>query len=112
MKQTIDMPPGGTTEHDSLGQMAPDPRTQYDSPESLAEDSALDIRQREVLLREWKYDLEQRLGAVSEGMAASTPGHTPDQAHLSAELRRVSQAWDAVAGEVKLSAAMTPAARS
>jgi len=112
VNQPTDTQPGVTTQQDSLAQTAPDPRAHYDSPESLAEDSTLNIEQREVLLREWKYDLEQRLGAVSEGMAASTPGHAPDQAQLSAELRRATQAWDTVAGEVKLAAVTNPTGRS
>ncbi len=91
--------------HDDLDQLAPDPRAKYDSPESLAEDGTLDLEQREVLLREWKYDLEQRLGAVSEGMTASIVGDAPDQSKLSAELRRVSRAWDSVADEIKQAAA-------
>lgn len=112
MNQSTDTQPGVTTQQDSLAQLAPDPSAQYDSPESLAEDSTLNIEQREALLREWKYDLEQRLGAISEGMVASTPGHAPDQAQLSAELRRVTQAWTTVADEVKLAAATDPAGRS
>ena len=111
MNQPIDTPPGATTQQDSLAQMAPDPRAHYDSPESLAEDGTLGIEQREALLLEWKYDLEQRLGAVSEGMAASVPGHAPDQTQLAAELRRVTQAWDTVAAEAKLAAATNLAGR-
>ena len=89
---------------DRLDAQAPDPRTQYDSPESLAEDITIDLQQREMLLLEWKYDLEQRLAAISEGMDSSTPDGIPDQSDLSAQLRRVTEAWDGVAAQVKLSA--------
>lgn len=94
--------PSEAVQHDNEEEKAPNPRKHYDSPEALAEDIELDLATREALLLEWKYDLEQRLEAESEGMGASGQAGAAEHARLSSEVRRVSQAHEAVASELKL----------
>ena len=102
MEQTPAELPSAAVHRDEAEDKAPDPRLHYDSPEDLAEDIELDLAIRENLLREWKYDLDQRLEAESEGMGTSGPLATADHARLSAEARRVSQAHDQVSTDLKL----------
>ncbi len=88
--------PSDAVHQDEADQHAPNPRRHYASPEQLADDAALDLAEREALLLEWKYELEQRLGATSEGMRAAEPADEADYTRLAAELRRVSNALDRV----------------
>jgi hypothetical protein len=76
---------------------APDPRQHYASPQALADDTSLAPAEREALLREWQYDLEQRLRAIAEGMDPDAPDHD----RLSAELRRVAHVHEAMANRLK-----------
>jgi hypothetical protein len=88
--------PSDAVRQDEADEHAPDPRQHYASPEQLADDPALGVAEREALLLEWKYELEQRLGATSEGMRAAEPADEADYARFAAELRRVSNALDRV----------------
>ena len=68
---------------------ASNPKRQYQSPEMLMQDESLSDADKYDLLSEWHLELENRLNAESEGMAASDPMRQSKEGNMADEAARV-----------------------